>query len=298
MTGLFSRVLLWHDGGPSAAAEPKVVGGIVCRLEPSPFVASVPAGPPSSLGPVGGASSHAIYIQSLSLLSPYRSYGLAAAALEDILAAATALCASPGSHLNVTTVYAHVWTENDEGLAWYAARGFARHGAAPVAGYYFKLKPDTAWIVRREVGPARRAAGLPLGPTDWAAQASAPPIAPAGFDGISAPPASVTAEAANLPPLSQATQSEPASSSLSPSPAPPTQPAPLSFQNARPEMEWNDLPPEMVAGPGSSASSARSSRNNLLSPPPGGTGSGASSRSSSTARKKRDRAYPAAAFGS
>ncbi|KAF4446122.1 Pre-mRNA-splicing factor [Fusarium albosuccineum] len=60
-----------------------------------------------------------------------------------------------------------------------------------------------------------------------------------------------------------------------------------SYQNQRPETEWNDLPDDMA--------------NRLLVPPPRGnpgeSGSGASSRSSSTARKKRDRAYPAAAFG-
>jgi len=271
VTGLFSRAILWHDDSPSAA-EPKVIGGIVCRLEPNPFVA--PPSSPSPQGPLGAAASHAIYIQSLSLLSPYRSYGLAAAALEDVLAA--------GAQFDVATVFAHVWTENADGLAWYAARGFARHGAAPVAGYYFKLRPDTAWVVRREVGPGR-GGGIP---------------APVYAAVVPAPPASVTAEAANLPPLSQAAPAAQAASSASPSPAPSASSASLSFQNARPEREWNDLPAEMMVGPASAASSARSSRHNLLSPPPGGTGSGASSRSSSTARKKRDRAYPAAAFGS
>ncbi|KAK8075071.1 hypothetical protein PG997_009734 [Apiospora hydei] len=68
-----------------------------------------------------------------------------------------------------------------------------------------------------------------------------------------------------------------------PRPGPSPNPASgQSFQNARPETEWNDLPAEM---------------SRTLAVPGSGVSSGASSRSSSTLRKKRDRAYPAAAFG-
>ncbi|PHH86443.1 hypothetical protein CDD83_10244 [Cordyceps sp. RAO-2017] len=67
----------------------------------------------------------------------------------------------------------------------------------------------------------------------------------------------------------------------------PPPPRGQSYQNQRPETEWNDLPADMAPG--------------LLAPPrKAGSepASVASSRSSSTVRKKRDRSYPAAAFGS
>lgn len=79
-----------------------------------------------------------------------------------------------------------------------------------------------------------------------------------------------------------------------PTSAPPsaTQTPPMkavqSYQNQRAETEWNDLPEDMMK-PG------------LLNLPKrngGDLSSNASSRSSSAARKKRDRSYPAAAFGS
>jgi len=65
----------------------------------------------------------------------------------------------------------------------------------------------------------------------------------------------------------------------------------LSYQKARPETEWNDLPVDMVAA---SIGPPKGTTTQHLSAP----ASGASSRSSSSARRKKERAYPAAAFGS
>jgi len=283
VAGLYSRVIMWQDmtetsAGPVAAV-PQVVGGVVCRLDDSPFAA---------------AGTLAIYIQSLALLSPYRSLGLAAAALESILAQAR-------RDPRVATVYAHVWTENAEGLRWYEARGFVREGPAPVQGYYFKLRPDTAWVMRREVvtPPSQSSAALPASLPRPVATAAPPSMLSPAVAAAALPPpivtmtGGVTAAAVNLPPFG----GQAASSSVpspSPSPAPSSS---LSFQNARPETEWNDLPEDMMQA---SSSSRSASRSNLLSPDGVGSAprSGASSRSSSTARKKRDRSYPAAAFGS
>ncbi|KAK3693652.1 hypothetical protein B0T22DRAFT_46402 [Podospora appendiculata] len=286
-SGLFSRAILWTDTPSSSPpSSPKLIGGLICRLEPNPFLS--PAGTPTPTpqqpthhkapqtrpSDLATARYHAIYIQSLSLLSPYRSQGLAAAALEHIVASA-ALLPAAGSSLDVRTVYAHVWTENREALAWYEARGFARADASPLGGYYFKLRPDTAWVMKRDIG---------LG--------AAPP-APAGA--VKAAPTSsrtggVLAAAVNLPPMTSPSPSIPAPASAPPSGPPSRSASSLSFQNARPESEWNDLPPEMVA-PGSAPPGR-----GLLTPSTT-PGSGASSRSSSTARKKKERAYPAAAFG-
>lgn len=223
VSALFSRVITWADDG----ASPKVVGGIVCRLE---HVAG------EALAPVD-EGYHALYIQSLGVLAPYRGLGLASAALEQVLSAA-----QRDPSIDVRCVYAHVWTENEEGLDWYRGRGFTCSDK-PVEGYYFKLRPDSAWIVRRDLSPLKAAPG------------DAPPQ--------SVPP-SATARLANLPDRG----------------GPPRTNSSQSFQNLRPGMEWNDLPADMAPPPrGSGASSAQSSR------------------SSSSARKKRDRAYPAEAFG-
>ncbi|CAM1502280.1 Fc.00g042640.m01.CDS01 [Cosmosporella sp. VM-42] len=237
ITGPYSRVITWaHDG-----AEPKVVGGVVCRLEPG--------------GNVDPTTPQTLYIQSLCLLSPYRGLGLVNAAVENIIATAMAEPA-----LNVRTVTAHVWTENEEGLKWYEGRGFKCRDR-PIRGYYMKLRPDSAWLVSRDTG-ASVLNSLP--------SSAAPTTRPI--------PPSTTTAVVNLPPMSgppKATRPPPSRTQSG-----------QSYQNQRAETEWNDLPEDMSPG--------------LLAPPKKSgsePASGASSRSSSTARKKRDRSYPAAAFG-
>ncbi|KAK3310969.1 uncharacterized protein B0T15DRAFT_520004 [Chaetomium strumarium] len=318
-SGLFSRAILWQD---SDADPPKVVGGLICRLEPNLFVdpqghplpqSNPPSVPHNTANFAFDTPYHAIYIQSLVLLSPYRSLGLAAAALEHIIASA-ALLPAAGSSIDARTIYAHVWTENEEGLKWYEARGFSRD-AEPVKGYYFKLRPDTAWVVRRQIGPSSILNSLS---THTRAQTASQPTEAPIVPGVSAPssPAprsgTVLSSVVNLPPIKP---SPPPPSSLHPPTAategvstsgPPrragasTSPAPssvssssISFQKARPETEWNDLPPDMVI-------SGRRSNQQLLPPNNNGngsSGSGASSRSSSAARERKKRAYPSAAFG-
>ncbi|KAM0273901.1 hypothetical protein ACHAQH_008137 [Verticillium albo-atrum] len=253
----FSRAITWSDPASShdPSSEPKLIGGVVARLEPLT------------------ATTQALYIQSLALLSPYRSHGLATAALADLLAAPEL------GPLSVTTVYAHVWTENADAIAWYAARGFTRDPKVQER-YYYKLRPDTAYIVRRDL-----AAPLP--------QREQPQSTNMG-NASSNPAPSVTAAAANLPPSQrQAADSPPLASTAPPPPATsqarpgPPQSRGQSFQNKRAETEWNDLPSDMAP--------------TMLAPPSrasSGPGSEASSRSSSTVRKKKDRSYPAAAFQS
>ncbi|KAK4059998.1 uncharacterized protein Triagg1_10944 [Trichoderma aggressivum f. europaeum] len=237
VTGRFSRVICWAHQGDA----PKPVGGIVCRVEPDVDVRAA-----------GSQAVQNIYIQSLCLLSPYRSLGLIAAALDDIIAAAVT---DPA--VNVRTVTAHVWTENEEGLHWYEARGFHKQEPA-IRGYYIKLRPDSAWLVSKPVS-ASVLASLP---------SSAPPLSRPDIS-------STTAAVLSLPPVAN-----------QPPVRPPARVASgKSFQNQRPETEWNDLPADMAP--------------TLLGPPKNGSepGSGASSRSSSTVRRKKDRSYPAAAFG-
>lgn len=270
-SGAFSRVLLWTDTPTPSNPSPRptVIGGLVCRPE-STFQPR-----PSSAQDV---ISDALYIQSLVLQEPYRGLGLAAQMLDEICK-----LASRDERFRSRTVCAHVWTDNEEGLEWYKSRGFSK--VEPVIeGYYRQLRPSDAWIVRREIvaGASQNSNGgmfdavkaNDIGGTQGNAQVrqirvSTPAVA--GFTNTAPPP----------PP-----------STSRPVPARPGPPcAGLSYQNKGPEREWNDLPVEMVAASGQNSIN--------LSVPGSGANSGASSRSnSSLGRKKRDRSYPAAAFGS
>lgn len=227
----FSRAILWTQ------PDVKVVGGIVCRLDP----ALAPESTQKNIIPIPGI--YDIYIQSLALLSPYRENGIASQALESVIKAAT-----EQKDKTVRDIYAHVWTENREGLEWYAARGFKRDEQV-IHGYYRRLRPDTAWIVRKKISML-----------DHLPAAHTPP--PTGL--------CTTRTPTEGRPGVQHTQ---------------------SFQDRRPDMEWNDLPEDVL-------------KSSLLRA--GGIASGnvstASSRSSSRSgidgKGKKKRQYPAAAFGS
>lgn len=223
----------------SPAAEQKVIGGITCRLDPSYEPNSTPH-PAKSI-----PNTFDVYIQSLALLSPYRNKGLAAQGLDSIVQAAVTQRA-----IRIRSLYAHVWTENTYGLEWYIKRGFVKDGDA-IKGYYMKLKPDTAWLLRKT-----------LGPTHYLAHGTSAPS-----EGI---PSAIEEGAGNSTTLGNA----------------------KSFQDRRPEVEWNDLPEDVLgntllkapSAPGSRAVSAASSRS--------------SSRSGIDKKEKKKRQYPAAAFGS
>ncbi|KAL7806317.1 hypothetical protein V8C26DRAFT_416719 [Trichoderma gracile] len=267
VTGRFSRLICWSHN-PERGEDPKPVGGIVCRIEPDILLPNAAAADGSRSPAVQQQQQQNIYIQSLCLLSPYRSMGLVSAALDDVLAAAAT---DPALGV-VASVTAHVWTENEEGLHWYEARGFRKHEPA-IKGYYLKLRPDSAWLVSKPVGasvlsalPSSSSSPLPLPPPSSRA------------DTISG----TTAAVMSLPPMSTTTAAAAAQGPVRPSARVASG---TSFQNQRPETEWNDLPADMAP--------------TLLVPPRNGSepGSGASSRSSSTVRRKKDRAYPAAAFG-
>ena len=109
-----------------------VIGGIRCRLESIPCAPSIEGQKPQC----------ALYVQALALLSPYRGQGVATTLLKTVVEEARA------RHEGLVTVYAHVWEANTEGLEWYIKRGFAVEDGI-VEGYYRRLKPDGARVVRR-----------------------------------------------------------------------------------------------------------------------------------------------------
>lgn len=295
----FSRVITWED---------KVVGGIVCRLEKTlPSVASPFKTPTSPLLPHETAddssddddevnekepeiAEYDIYIQSLCLLSPYRSKGLTTHALNAVLASAIQE-ASTNEKLRIRGLYAHVWTSNEEALTWYSHRGFSIYENGVVGGYYRRLKPDTAYILRRELKVADHLAevvGEKLGevksnhtlPKAVASRTASSPVPP--------PPPS------NTPASGPSKSTTNGTTKLDPSLRPPPAGHSRSFQDRGPDREWNDLPEDvlgktaLVASGSSNVSSRSSSRSGL------GDGNGTVGKG----KKKRERLYPAAAFAS
>lgn len=129
-----SRIALFTplDSPLSTPAIP--IGWIRCSLEPYPEATS----PPQDTRPI----YNQIYIKALCLLAPYRHMGVAAALLESILHRKEVL-----RQCNVQFVFAHVWESNEEALEWYEKRGFKRD--LLVEGYYRRLKPAGAWIMRK-----------------------------------------------------------------------------------------------------------------------------------------------------
>ncbi|KFY94088.1 hypothetical protein V500_03412 [Pseudogymnoascus sp. VKM F-4518 (FW-2643)] len=250
----FSRAILWSaspsPSQTSPSTPPTLIGGVVCRLEPTEE----------------GQQQQQLYIQSLTLLSPYRHLGLASAALSSII---TAIVSSP-LEAPITSLYAHVWTENVEGLEWYKARGFEVEGGV-VGGYYRRLSPDTAWVLRRRLGPSDY---IKYG--SGGAAGSAPSINGAVVGNGAAPPP---------PPQKQQGNGEKENKR----PPPKTG---NSYQTMGPGMEWNDLPTDILL--------PVPPKNGAQGGGEGGSGavSSASSRSSSVAGGKKKRVYPAAAFGS
>ncbi|TQS37887.1 hypothetical protein Golomagni_01623 [Golovinomyces magnicellulatus] len=241
----FSHIITWSD------PECKVIGGIVCRVDPA--TSRPDTGTESGvIKNIEGYNS--IYIQTLVLLSPYRGKGLATEALRAVIKLATM-----HHELKIGSLYAHVWTENKEALEWYTARGFQREGNL-IQGYYRRLKPDTAWLLRRQ-----------LTTKDYLAN----------FDSLSFSKESSITKITTNP-----TNIESGVSNL-------VKPSSLirSFQDKGPDREWNDLPNEVLLD-----SPRKPDSKNLIkesfshneAPPKIGAGG----------RKRKKRVYPATALGS
>jgi len=130
------------DNTSTTAVGSKVVAGIQCRLEPIPTTPT----DASSVPPV-----YSLYVQTIASLSPYRSLGIGTALLDAVITAAIRYHSR--SDAKVVEIYAHVWEVNREVLDWYVKRGFQVEQGI-VQGYYRKLKPSGARVVRRRLGVA------------------------------------------------------------------------------------------------------------------------------------------------
>nr|POE59049.1 isoform 2 of n-alpha-acetyltransferase 50 [Quercus suber] len=127
-------VAVWHDNVSLEGKEKgRLVGVIRCRLladSPSPVQA------PKGSGPL-------LYLSTLLLLSPYRNYGIATQMLDILTRRAI-------NTYGISSVGAHVWEANEEGLEWYRRRGFVE--TAREKDYYRRLNPKGAVIMERKVG--------------------------------------------------------------------------------------------------------------------------------------------------
>jgi len=140
--------------GEEHHVEGDVVGAIRARLEDDPLHTEPETVTNASENSVANTANvttrvlrrKRLYIQTLLLLSPYRSHGVAAAMLSSLLSTLHTL----EGDLDNVAVQAHVHETNTEALEWYQKRGFTVQEKV-VENYYRRLKPSGAWIVRMEV---------------------------------------------------------------------------------------------------------------------------------------------------
>lgn len=132
----FAFVASWQD--PSPNCPPQIIGGIQGKIE------LTQTGQPS------------LYIQTLVLKAPYRRLGVATHLLSYLISRALAREPMLGC------VWAHVWEISLEALEWYTKRGFEVEEEI-VRGYYRKLKPSGARVVKRMVGITERIEDLIAG---------------------------------------------------------------------------------------------------------------------------------------
>lgn len=135
VTSNITLVALWHDNLTTAANEKgTLVGAIRCRL-----LTNLPGGAPVPQRKEGPM----LYLSTLVLLSPHRGHGIAAKLLDVMVRRAV-------NDYGVSSVGAHVWEANEEGLAWYCKRGFREMRREE--GYYRRLDPQGAVVVVKDVG--------------------------------------------------------------------------------------------------------------------------------------------------
>ncbi|GAM89664.1 hypothetical protein ANO11243_077030 [Dothideomycetidae sp. 11243] len=141
VTASLSLLAVWTD--PTVPTGPKVIGGIRCRLlTPETQTQRSAALATSLVSQSRQTGDRILYISTLTLLSPYRSLGVATELLNRVVLVAREKYA-------VDAVGAHVWTANDEGRKWYARRGFEE--LQVLEGYYPRLKPPDAVVVMKRL---------------------------------------------------------------------------------------------------------------------------------------------------
>ncbi|KAK4276389.1 hypothetical protein QN277_019338 [Acacia crassicarpa] len=102
------------------------VGAIACRLEKKD----------------GGAVR--VYIMTLGVLAPYRGLGIGTKLLNHVLD----LCSKP----NISEVYLHVQTNNDEAINFYKKFGFEI--TETIQNYYTNITPPDCYVLTKQIAPS------------------------------------------------------------------------------------------------------------------------------------------------
>jgi ribosomal protein S18 acetylase RimI-like enzyme len=135
---------VWHDdisvSAQSARGQGRVIGGIRCRI-----LSSIPSqtSSSSSTPSTSNTQNKILYISTLAVLSPYRSYGVATHLLQTVMARGART-------YNINQIGAHVWEASPEAREWYRKRGFTETYLEK--GYYRRLNPQGAYVLSRHVG--------------------------------------------------------------------------------------------------------------------------------------------------
>lgn len=132
VTNSITLLAFWYDAAESSTSDKgTLVGAIRCRLL---------ARPPGHVQPAKDGPM--LYLSTLALLSPYRHHGIAMQLLDRVVRVAV-------RDYDITSLGAHVWESNEEGLSWYRKRGFKQVSIEPE--YYRRLKPSSAVVMQKNL---------------------------------------------------------------------------------------------------------------------------------------------------
>ncbi|KAF1355164.1 acyl-CoA N-acyltransferase, partial [Delphinella strobiligena] len=135
-TQSLTLLAVWRDNPLPTEQPGRVIGGIRCRLLSAS--AATTAGLSTTSARRDASPDPLLYISTLTVLSPYRHYGIATHLLSRITTVAM-------QQYKITAVGAHVWVNNKEGRAWYKKRGFREDRLEEA--YYRRLEPKAAVVV-------------------------------------------------------------------------------------------------------------------------------------------------------
>ncbi|KAF2810027.1 uncharacterized protein BDZ99DRAFT_570656 [Mytilinidion resinicola] len=161
VTASITLFALWHREPPASTE----VAALLTRVSAPPPASSAssavdPPPPPTLVGAVrcrlvhpgeksadavrlGPGDKPTLYVATLCVLPTYREHGCASHLVARVVTKAA-------REHGVGSVTAHVWEANAKGREWYKRRGFVEQGL--VEGYYRRLRPSGAVLVKRVVG--------------------------------------------------------------------------------------------------------------------------------------------------
>lgn len=102
------------------------VGAIACRLEKE-------------------SGALRLYIMTLGVLAPYRGLGIGTKLLDYVL--------DVSSKQNVTEIYLHVQTNNDDAIGFYKKFGF--EVTETIQNYYAYISPPDCFVLRKSIPQAQ-----------------------------------------------------------------------------------------------------------------------------------------------